>query len=215
MRLGNSNTDIKDVFKGCSSFDGTLEWNFPNLTIYEYKGESYPINLVGTGFFSGCSSLEQVIFKTSVLEIRDSAFKEIAPGAEVYLPEEVVDVYGSQAIVRTEAPFPKVILPDSVDEWLQKMKENNFVLEKKDFRNTSWEVLDASFSNKDVFWKDVAALMMTDEAMCSKVQIDGTVYPVPLDRRIVGFVYFTNGSTRSNGCWILKEPETGFRVIVR
>lgn len=214
--LGSSNDDIKTIFEGCSSFDGVLEWDFPNITTYEHKGVSYPINLVGQGFFTGCSKLEKVVFKTPVLEIRNSAFKNIAPGAEVYLHKEVVDVYGQQAVARDSAPFPKVFLPDPIEPWLQTMGVSNFLLEKKDFRNTSWEKkINASYSTKTGYWKDIAAMMMTDVAMCGKETIDGTDYPVPLDKRIVAFVYFTASSTRGNGCWVLKIPEQGFRVIVR
>ena len=214
--LGTSHNDIKTIFEKCSSFDGSLEWDFPNITIYKNNGVSYPINLVGQGFFLGCSKLEKVVFKTPVLEIRGSAFKNIAPGAEVYLHKEVVDVYGQQAVARDSAPFPKVFLPDPIEPWLQTMGVSNFLLEKKDFRNTSWEKKIApDDSAKTGYWKDIAAMMMTDAAMCGKETIDGTDYPVPLDKRIVAFVYFTNSSTRGNGCWVLRMSKNGFAIKVR
>lgn len=214
--LGTNHTNIKTIFENCSSFDGSLEWDFPNITIYKYNGVSYPINLVGQRFFLGCSKLEKVVFKTPVLEIGESAFNEIAPGAEVYLHKEVAEVYGKQAVARATAPFPKVFLPDPIEPWLQTMGVSNFLLEKKDFRNTSWEKkINASDSTKTGYWKDIAAMMMTDAAMCGKETIDGTDYPVLLDKRIVAFVYFTNSSTRGNGCWVLRMSKNGFTIKVR
>ena len=56
---------------------------------------------------------------------------------------------------------------------------------------------------------------ISDAAMCGKETIDGTDYPVPLDKRIVAFVYFTNSSTRGNGCWVLRMSKNGFAIKVR
>ena len=217
-RLGNSNSDIKDIFQNCTSFNGALIWDFPNITVYSKNGVDYPINMVGAGFFSGCSQLESVHFKTPVFEIRDGAFAEIAPGAEVYLHKDVVSEYYPSAISRKTAPFPKIVLPDTEEAWLAVIGVNNFVLERKDFNNFSWEkTIDPNASTKTGYWSDIVRMMMMDEEMCGKETIDGRDCPVPRDKRIIAFVYFTSTSNPGCGCWVLRAPleKKGFRFILR
>ena len=50
--------------------------------------------------------------------------------------------------------------------------------------------------------------MKKDSAMCTK---DNGIVNVK-DKCVIGFIMYDNAK---GGCWILKKPETGFKVIVR
>ena len=71
-QLGNGSysSGTKECFQGCSSLDGAIDWNFPNLKTREDK----PGNIVGASLFSGCAKLNRVNFITPVVEIRGGGF---------------------------------------------------------------------------------------------------------------------------------------------
>lgn len=212
--LGSSNEDIKTIFEGCSSFDGVLEWDFPNITTYKYQGVSYPINLVGQGFFSGCSKLEKVVFKTPVLEIRNSAFKEIAPGAEFYAPDTVPESLGASFVGNLTGPFPKFICSEeTLEEYLEKIGVNHHVILKSQFNTDLGQEFEYT-TGKYRKWKDIAAKMATDTQMC---ELTGD--EITLKRKgVVAFVLqkSTNQQLTSLvGFWVMKAAKKGFSIKVR
>lgn len=189
-RLGNSETSRQGCFQNCSGLTGTLVWNCPNVTVIPKE------------CFSGCSSLERVEIKSYVSEIQQQAFLNLKESAEIYLPEIPVEVYGAHAIARSSAPFPRVYLSGDIQIWLEKMYENasNHLIKKEEFGDTSW----VSKNRNDVTWgRNMGVKVKSDTTMYE----DGKVK----DKNVVGFIM---GNT-NNGCWILKQPEEGFKVIVR
>ena len=113
-----------------------------------------------------------------------------------------VETYGAASIASAVAPFPRVYIPGDMEVWLEKMYENasNHLIKKEEFGDTSW----VSKHRNDVTW---------GKNMGNKVKSDTTMYEdgKVKDKNVVAFIMgYTN-----NGCWILKKPEEGFKVIVR
>ena len=215
-KLGNDYKDIKNIFLNCSSFDGALEWNFPNLKTIKVKEDGVfvdkPANIVGEAFFSGCTKLNQVNFVTPVVEIRESAFANIAPGAELYMPLAVPGVFGAQAVGnKTGGLYPRVYLQGNYEEWLAKMEENHYVVRKEKFNTWSGE-----YSGTTRTWEHVAKMMESDNEMCTVVG-----NKVSLNQGVRGVLAFVlkksnDGQVSSlYGFWVLKVPEKGLKVIVR
>ena len=188
-QLGNLSSP-NSCFKNCSGLTGTLVWNCPNLTVIPKE------------CFSGCSSLERVEIKSYVSEIQTSAFFNLKGGAEIYLYKMPVETYVAASIASAEAPFPRVYISGDMEVWLEKMygDTKNHLIRKSEFGDTSW----VSKHRDDVTWgKNMGVKVKSDTTMYE----DGKVK----DRNVVAFIM---GNT-NNGCWILKKPETGFKVIVR
>ena len=206
---GNYTSGTKQCFSGCSSLDGAIDWNFPNLKTREDK----PGNIVGASLFSDCTNLNRVNFITPVVEIRGSAFAKIAPGAELYMPLAVPDVFGAQAIGNIPGNvYPKVYLKGNYEDWLAKMEENHYVVRKDKFNTWSGE-----YSGKTRTWEHVATMMKSDNEMCT-VDADNKVTLNQGVRGVLAFVLkkSTDGSISSlYGFWVLKTPEKGLKVIVR
>ena len=189
-QLGNKADDSKGCFNNCTGLTGSLVWNCPNVTVIPQE------------CFSGCSSLERVEIKSYVSEIQLKAFFNLKESAEIYLPEIPVEVYAAHAIARSSAPFPRVYLSGDIQIWLEKMYENasNHLIKKEEFGDTSW----VSKNRDDVKWgRNIGTMVKSDTTMYE----DGKVK----DRNVVAFIM---GNT-NNGCWILKKPKGGFKVIIR
>lgn len=218
-QLGNGNysSGTKECFQGCSSLDGAIDWNFPNLKTREIKeGDGYiykPGNIVGYSLFQGCTKLNRVNFITPVAEIRGSAFYNIAPGAELYMPLAVPDVFAAQAVGnKTGDVYPKVYLKGNYEDWLAKMEENHYVVRKDQFNTWSGE-----YNSVKRTWEHVATMMKYDEEMCT-VDADNKVTLNQGVRGVLAFVLkrSNDGSISSlYGFWVLKVPEKGLKVIVR
>jgi hypothetical protein len=196
-RLGNSATDRYGCFQDCTGLTGSIVWNLPNLIT----------NAVPNVCFSGCTSLERVEIKSPVSVIGGSAFANLKKGAEVYLPNEPVSVYESYAVASGDAPFPRVYIGGDINSQLAKMYAfNNNLIKKEEFNDTTWKSVLPNQSSAT--WNTIVNVkMLKDEVMCSKVG-DKVVVK---DKNVVAFIM---GNT-NNGCWILKKPEEGFKVIVR
>lgn len=189
-RLGNSETSRKGCFQNCSGLTGTLVWNCPNVTV------------IPQDCFGGCSSLHRFEIKSYVSEIQGGALFGLKGGAEIYLYKMPVETYGAASIASAVAPFPRVYISGDMEVWLEKMYENasNHLIKKEEFGDTSW----VSKHRNDVTWgKNMGIKVKSDTTMYE----DGKVK----DKNVVGFIM---GNT-NNGCWILKKPEEGFKVIVR
>ena len=215
---GNYGSGMSDCFKNCSSFDGVIDWNFPNLkTIQIKEGSEFidkPANIVGVSFFLGCTKLNRVNFTTPVEEIRGSAFANIAPGAELYMPLAVPDVFAAQAIGNiTGGVYPKVYLKGNHENWLAKMEENHYVVRKDQFNTWSGE-----YSGRTRTWGDVATMMKYDKEMCT-VDAANKVTLNRAKRSVLAFVLKrSNDGNILNGLygfWVLKTPDDGLKVIVK
>lgn len=205
-RLGNSLTDRVGCFLGCKGLTGTLVWDLPNLVT----------NAVPAQCFKDCSSLDGVEIKTagSVVDIGYDAFAGLKPGAEIILPAEpLTGFYGRCAVSGANVPYPKVYLNGAVDEWLEKMRANNFVITRADFENTKWSQYQEGWK-WTVKWDEMRDRMVKDGSMCVKGD-DGV--PVVLDKLVVAFVYYRSSSVPGWGCWVLKVPESrkGLSIVVR
>ena len=191
-RLGNSLTDRAGCFKDCKGLTGTLVWDLPDLLT----------NAVPVSCFQGCSSLERVEIKTAGSIV------------DIVLPAEPAKgFYGRCAVSNPNVPYPKVYLNGAVDEWLEKIRANNFVITRADFENTEWSQYQAGW-NWTVKWGEMRNRMVNDESMCVKGD-DGV--PVVLDKLVVAFVYYRSSSVPGWGCWVLKVPESrkGLSIVVR
>lgn len=198
-------------FEGCTSLT-SLIWNFPNL---ETK-------VVNSKCFLGCSSLGKVVFKTPVAEIKTEAFKNIREGAEIYLPKEVPQKFGEWAIGIMKAnkdnpvAWPKAFVPDETkDQWLEAMGRKCCYFKKEQFNVSDAKAHGTAPSGygMGVGWTAARAIMSLDTDMCTYDSKSGLTIK---DKRVIGFVFAQmNYSTLCYGCWVLRAPESGFRVIVR
>lgn len=217
-QLGNGNyiSGTKECFVGCSSLDGAIDWNFPNLKTRQITENGVlvdkPGNIVGYSLFQGCTKLNRVNFITPVAEIRGSAFYNIAPDAELYMPLAVPDVFAAQAIGnKIGGVYPRVYLQGNCEEWLAKMEENHYVVRKDKFNTWSGE-----YDGRTRTWGDVAKMMESDNEMCTVVD-----NKVTLNQGVRGVLAFVlrrhNGQSINDlwGFWVLKIPEKGLKVIVR
>ena len=203
VQLGGTNgKELKGGFTGCKGLTGTLVWEFTGLST----------NVVPENCFEGCDSLERVDFKTPVTEFRASAFYNLKPGAEFHMTVEAPNVFASRATMTTTAPYAKVYLKGNYPAWIEVMNKNG----KENI------ILKEAFNNKDKYikenieWGDIRAFMKKDTDMCS---YDETENKITVNKRgVLGFLMYkqtSSGKTTQAGCWILKEPEAGFSVIVR
>ena len=202
-----------EVFSGCTSLT-SLIWNFPNL---ETK-------VVNSKCFLGCSSLGKVVFKTPVDEIRAYAFYNIKEGAEIYLPKEVPQKFGEWAIGIMKAnkdnpvAWPKAFVPDETkDQWLEAMGQTCRYFKKEQFNVSEAEAYGKNHQYyNQISWDAALAIMKLDTDMCT---YDSESNRLTIkDKRVIGFIFAQNhniGTPECYGCWVLRAPESGFRVIVR
>ena len=214
IKLGSNLTDVKYIFTGCTSFDGELVWNFPLLgTGVDNKGNPTSTNVVGMSLFQGCTSLSKVTFKTDVFEIRGSAFKNLAPAAEMHMQASVPSI-AAQALGNTAGPFPLVYLRDNTEGWITALEPSYHVMLKADFNNRGWsEMAGTSTRTRD----NVVRRMVEDTLMCSQ---DATTGDVSVSRKnVLAFCmrrYQGSNYFKDYVCfWLLREPSTGTRIMVQ
>lgn len=214
VRWGNSPTDRKHCFDGCTGLTGTIVIDLPNLVT----------NVVPYRCFYGCSSLERVVIKSKNLcDIDKEAFYAISNGAEVVMPKNVIKGrFGEMAVLNNDSkaynvPYPKICLIGDVEAYLDKINETHHIIRKADFENSAWvhHDLASGVGGSKPSYDDVITTMSKDEAMCTITKVDGKNKVKLLDKRIVGFIYYQKGSIKTTGCWILAEPKLGFTVTVR
>lgn len=185
-------------FIGCTSLSGELEWNFPDMTT----------KVVYANTFEACANLSCIKFKTPVDEILNCAFLNIAEGAEVYMHLDVPTSYGQSAIARANAPYPKIILKDNFDAWFEVMGVKNHVITREDFNNKDWT---HSYTGNSQGWGTITTHMARDGAICKKEKVDGKDTVTVLDNRVIAFVMYNS----NNGCWVMRAPQKGMKIIVR
>lgn len=204
------------AFSSCEKLSGTF--NLPNCTYIGISAFSKcklltsveapnVTEIIDNGAFSGCSSMSKIEIISS---LGKTAFTDIAPGAELYMPKRVPETLGALFTGSLSGPYQKVILKDNYEDYLSKMSENHYVVRREDFNNK-----DIVFEGKDWEWDLVAQKMSSDEDMC-KVGEDKTV-SFNL-RNILAFVIEkgTENKAGSLTCfWVLKAPKIGLSVRVR
>ena len=185
------------AFGGCTSIEGPLIWNMPQLQT----------NVVWYSMFSSCSNLREVRILSEVAEIREAAFKNIAPGAAVYMPMKAPAVFGVNAVCRQSAPYPKIYLKGNYDAWFKVMGVSHQILPKERFNDPTW-----TSTTTHTGYDRMRKRMSDDTEMCTTTKTGNTITEVAAkDKNVIAFVAFNDESW----CWVLKIPEQGFRVIVR
>lgn len=117
-------------------------------------------------------------------------------------------------IAAYSVPYPKIRLTGDVDAWLEKIKVNHYMIKKADFENIGWDQTSISGVTKPTY-SGLLTAMGKDTTMCEITQDAGKSKVRVLDNQVVAFIYRHTGSEKMNGCWILKESESGLKVIVR
>jgi hypothetical protein len=140
-----------------------------------------------------------------------SAFADIAPGAELYMPKRVPETLGSLFTGSLIGPYQKVVLKDNYEGYLNKMSENHYVVRREDFNNR-----DIVFEGKSWEWDLVAEKMSSDTVICTV----GTDKTVSLKvRNVLAFIIekdsAQNKASNLSCFWVMKKPKKGFKVIVR
>ena len=216
-RLGNDKKDERSgIFSGCTGIEGELVWNLPQIDT----------NIVPNICFTNCINITKVIFKTPIDEMREEAFLNLKEGAEIYLPSQVPWYFGRSAVGNCRKKqnnndtiatrWPKVyISAEAKDEWLTVMGQNNCVIRKENFNASNEQLAEGTPPNK---WQiantraTAVEIMAMDTDMCKLEDNRVTVY----DRNVIGFVFLKkNFAYEYYGCWVMKQPEDGFKVIVR
>lgn len=161
--------------------------------------------------FSGCSSMARIEI---VSKIANYAFKDVAPGAEVYTSDIVPESLGVGFVGNLTGPFPKFICSEeTLEQYLDKISVNHHVILKSQF-NTD---LGQEFEYKTGMyrkWKDIAAKMATDTQMCELTGDEITIKR----KGVVAFVLQKSTNqylTNLVGFWVLKAPKSGFAIKVR
>lgn len=194
----NDSNNMKGIFLGCSGVSGTLVWNMPGLAT----------NVVPNDCFKECASLGRVEFKTPVAEMRDGAFYNIKGGAEVYFPSKPPVYYGSDAVSRGSAPYPKVYLKGNFDEWFAVMSTKNHLILRADFTNTTWT---STYGTDTKGWSIITGKMRADTEMCGTETVNKVNYPRVLDNDVIAFVMRGNNT----GCWVLAKPPACTMLMIR
>lgn len=197
-RLGYDDiANQKSLFALCTAIKGPISWNLPSLTT----------NVVAESMFNGCSALEEVRIVSDVTEIKTSAFKNIAPGASVYMPLKAPAVYGANAVARNSAPYPKVYLKGNSEDWFAVMGDKHQVLPKERFNDTTWTPTTTTTTRAKILVR-----MSADTEMCTATKTGGTITEITAkDKNVIAFVAYNDDGY----CWVLKTPTSGLVVIVR
>ena len=204
----NLETINASSFAGCTGIEGPLVWNLPL------------INTLPDSCFSDCADISQVIFKTSVQTIGSSAFYNLKQGAEIYMPKEVPDSFGSFSVCRNvigdisslNVKWPKIYLAGNSEDWISAMDVNHCVVPKASFNDTSWVGTGYNGYNINVSWSVAKGMMAADTDMCEE---NGDKLIVK-DNKVVAFMFLKkNYSNHYYGCWVLRMPKSGLRVSVR
>ena len=216
-RLGNSKTTERSgIFSGCTGIEGELVWNLPQIDT----------NIVPNICFKDCTNITKVIFKTPIDEMREEAFLNLKEGAEIYLPTQVPSSFGRSAVGNCRKKqnkadiiatrWPKAYLSaEAKDEWLTVMGQNNCVIRKENFNAPNEQSAEGTPPRNwhNAYTRATAVeIMAMDTDMCKLEDNRVTVY----DRNVIGFVFLKkNSAYEYYGCWVMKLPKDGFKVIVR
>ena len=203
-----SMTDDGRQFSGCASFESFV-WNFPDYQSY-----------VPPSCFEDCSALARVEIKTAVSDILGSAFKNIAPGAELYMPAEAPETIGALAFANTASSglAPRVYLQDNAEAWLDAFAVNYHVIRLGNAAelaafNAGWsEAVSAKVTRTRA---DVIRQMKRDPDICT-IDADNGDLVTRLKKGVLAYAVrrHTGNAAYSYGCWILAAPSGRGLVIM-
>jgi hypothetical protein len=219
-KLAELNTTSGAIFSGCKNLESFV-WNFP-----DYHAE------IPYACFEGCSSLARIEIKTPVSAIPANVFKDIAPGAEIFLPVEAPETIGALAFANTKdsiapkGPTHRLYLSGNEDAWLKAFTANHHIIplgnaaELAAF-NEGWS--EAALNGKTRQRTEVIDQMKRDEDICRIEDIKNTPKNsgddklTLLKRGLLAYAVRKHDGTASYsyGCWIFKVPKNGFKVMVR
>lgn len=215
------NTTSGGIFSGCKDLESFV-WNFP-----DYHAE------IPYACFEGCSSLARIEIKTPVSAILADVFKDIAPGAEIFLPVEAPETIGALSFANTKdsidptGPTHRLYLSVNEDAWLEAFQVNHHIIplgnaaELSAF-NAGWseEALNGKIRQRT----EVINQMKRDEDICRIEDINNTPKNsgddkvTLLKRGLLAYAVRKHSGTASYsyGCWIFKvQKERGFKVFVK
>ncbi len=205
----NTMTDDGGQFAGCASFESFI-WDFP-----DYHSS------VPSSCFEDCSSLARVEFKTAVTGFAGTAFKNIAPGAELHMAEEAPETIGALAFANTSSTgnAPRIYLKANVEDWLDAFRGNYHVIplgnaEELAAFNAGWsEVVSAKVTRQRA---DVIRQMKRDPDICT-IDAGNGDRVTRLKKGVIAYVvrWHTGNAAYSYGCWVLREPSMGTRIMVQ
>ena len=194
------------MFQDCTGLK-SFEWNMP-------------MKIVPPSFFNGCSSLARVDFKTAVTTVSGSAFKNISPGAELYMPAEAPETIDAFAFANEgQDKTQRIYLLDNYEAWFEAFKQNHHVImlrnaEERAAFNAGWQE-EYSAGKYRTRKTHVIPQMSRDPDVCTV--LEGSDQIVKFNKR--GLLAFAmrkhTGTNPCQGCWIFKVPQNGFKVIVR
>ena len=156
-----------------------------------------------------------------------NVFKDIAPGAEIFLPVEAPETIGALSFVNsTKGPTHRLYLSGNEDAWLKAFKVNHHIIplgnaaELAAF-NEGWS--EEALNGKTRQRAEVIDQMRRDEDICRIEDINDTPKTsgddkvTLLKRGLLAYAVRKHDGTASYsyGCWIFKVPKNGFKVMVR
>ena len=190
-----------EEFSGCTSLKGPLVWDFPNLVT----------NVVNKNGFLDCSSLESVVFKTPVAEIRDNAFYGLKAGAELHMHAQAPAVFGARVAGSQTAPYPRIYLKDNFNAWLSAMNVQQDLMRSEDFDNHEWS---SKVRADTITWATMAAEMAKDTSLCTAEMSGKTITKVNVDKKVLGIMLYCHNHAHWM-CWVLREPKPGTVLLLQ
>ena len=190
-----------EEFSGCTSLKGPLVWDFPNLVT----------NVVNKNGFLDCSSLESVVFKTPVAEIRDNAFYGLKAGAELHMHAQAPAVFGARVAGSQTAPYPRIYLKDNFNAWLSVMNVQQDLMRSEDFDNHEWS---SKVRADTITWATMAAEMAKDTSLCTAEMSGKTITKVNVSKKVLGIMLYCHNHQHWM-CWVLREPKPGTVLLLQ
>lgn len=211
------------AFSSCEKLSGTFD--LPNCTsigLSAFSGCKLFTSVVAPnvteiidGAFSGCSSMSEIRISSVVGK---NVYKDIFPGANVYMADEVPKSLGLGFIGNLTGPFPKLICSNkNLNDCLDKIKENHHVILKKQFNTDLGQEFEYKEGNYRS-WETIAKKMASDTLMCEFDGKDKISLKKEISKSVIAFVLQKSTNkhlTDLVSFWIIKSPNEGFKVIVR
>ena len=211
------------AFSSCEKLSGTFD--LPNCTsigLSAFSGCKLLTSVVAPnvteiidGAFSGCSSMSEIRISSVVGK---NVYKDIFPGANVYMADEVPESLGLGFIGNLTGPFPKLICSNkNLNDCLDKIKVNHHVILKKQFNTDLGQEFEYKEGNYRS-WETIAKKMASDTLMCEFDGKDKISLKKEISKSVIAFVLQKSTNTKLDqlvSFWIIKSPNEGFKVIVR
>lgn len=218
MYFPKVSTILSECFK--STGFKTFVWDFPLCRNVPYS------------MFAYCLSLSRVEFKIAITNISESAFYDLAPAAELYMPAEAPKTIGENAFANGRYPnvnesMQRIYLKANYEDWLEAFRAHHSVImlsnsdELADFNDGWSDTFTIGGTVVTRYRADVIKQMDNDPDICS-IDDNGTTTTEDdqvtiLKKGLLAYAVrkATGNAKYCYGCWIFKMPEKGLKVIVR